>query len=137
MRATGTCGQESYDGLPAALHSFRDEPAFSRDSVTFCLWWEAQRPGWRVGVREFLTGHDPDGSEEQLAIYDGDPDTYVSWASGYYEKEVNRDAVAAIYAQAPLTADLFRLLNPEAQIDAVLEEGANWPYADGLGLRGP
>jgi hypothetical protein len=117
-----------YDGVPKILHDFRDEPAFSRDNVTFCLWWEAKHPGWRVGVRTFPTTHDPDGSEDVLAIYDGKPETYVAWARDYYETQVALDAVAAIYRQEALTEGLVRRLNAEASLNAVLEESANWPY---------
>jgi hypothetical protein len=126
----GTVWPGMYGGLPASLEGFRDEPAFSRDSVTFCLWWDAERPGWAVGVREFPEGHDPDGSEELLAIYDGRPETYASWASDYYETDVPLDAVASIYRQEPLTVDLVQRLNPEAHLDAVLEESASWPYGE-------
>jgi hypothetical protein len=120
-----------YDGLPEGLLEFRDEPAFSRDSVTFCLWWEAQRPGWRVGVRHFPEGPDPDGSEEMLAIYNGRPETYAAWASDYYERDVPLDAVAAVYKHEPLMEDLLLRLNAEANLQAVLEESATWPYGDG------
>jgi hypothetical protein len=117
-----------YDGLPETLICFRDEPAFSRDNVTFCLWWEAGRPGWRVGVRAFPEGRDPDGSEELLAVYDGKPETYVAWASDYYERDVPTDAVAAVYQHEPLTAALVRRLNPEASLEALLAESKSWPY---------
>ncbi len=86
----GTVWPGMYDGVPTTLEIFRDEPAFSRDSITFCLWWDVERPGWQVGVREFPAGQDPDGSEHLLAIYDGEPETY-------YESDVPLDAVAAIY----------------------------------------
>jgi hypothetical protein len=117
-----------YDGLPQVLHHFRDEPAFSRDDVTFCLWWEESRPGWHVGVRSFLAGEHPDGSEAMLAIYDGKPETYVAWASGYYETEIPFDAVETIYRHRPLTEGLIQSLNREARLEALLEECANWPY---------
>jgi hypothetical protein len=117
-----------YDGVPEILHGFRDEPAFSTDDVTFCLWWEEIRPGWRVGVRTFPTTHDPDGSEDFLAIYDGKPETYEAWARDYYETPVALDAVAAVYRHEALTEGLIHRLNAEASFEAVLGESANWPY---------
>jgi hypothetical protein len=119
-----------YDGLPEALRGFQNEPAFSPESVTFCIWWDVARPGWRVGVREFAQGDDPDGSEELLAIYDGKPDKYATWASDYYEREVAVDGVAAIYRHEPLTEQLVLQLNADAALGALLEESADWPYGE-------
>jgi hypothetical protein len=127
----GTLWPGMYEGVPSRLHRFLDEPALSRDDVTFCLWWDVAHPCWRVGVREFALGRDPDGSAEMLAIYDGRPETYVEWASEYYETDVPFDAVAAIYDQARLTDELLDALNPEARLDAVLEESEGWPYGRG------
>jgi hypothetical protein len=98
--------------------------------VTFCLWWDAARPAWSIGVRSLPEGHDPDGSEGLLAIYDGEAETYASWASNYYEADVARDAVAAVCRHEPLTEALVRRLNPHAPLEAVLEESASWPYGD-------
>ncbi len=119
-----------YEGVPESLACFRDEPAFSRDSVTFCLWREAARPGWRVGVRTFAEGPDPDGSEWLLAIYDGEPETYATFAADYYEADVPLDAVAAMYRQEPLTEELVARLNAEVSLEAVIEESADWPYGE-------
>jgi hypothetical protein len=119
-----------YDGLPEELRGFRDEPAFSPQNVTFCLWWSAAHPGWRVGVRTFAPGKDPDGSQWMLAIYDGVPTTYAEWAREAYEHEVPLRAIESIYRQEPLTKDLIAALNPDASLDNVLEESAAWPYGD-------
>lgn len=119
-----------YDGVPEILYGFRDEPAFSRDNVTFCLWWEQSRPGWRVGVKNFPSAPDPDGSERLLAIYDGKPERYAAWASQYYETRVPLDAVRAIYRHEPLTTELIQRINGEARLEALLEESATWPYGD-------
>jgi len=130
-RASGRDGKVwpgIYDGVPETLLTFRDEPAFSRDSVTFCIWWDVRNPAWRLGVREFARGKDPDGSEELLAIYDGKPQTYATWASDYYETDVALDAVTSVYRHEPLTEQLVRELNPEADLGAILEESADWPY---------
>jgi hypothetical protein len=94
------------------------------------IWWDVASAGWRVGVREFAKGKDPDGSEELLAIYDGKPDTYAAWASDYYETEVALNAVADIYRHEPLTEQLVKRFNSEADLGALLEEIADWPYRE-------
>lgn len=117
-----------YDGVPDSLLAFRNEPAFSPENVTFCLWWDARDPGWCVGVDSFAAGDDPDGSKWMLAIYDGKPASYVERASDYYEQEIPLRAVKAIYDHEPLTKKLIATLNPDASLDDVLEEIASWPY---------
>jgi hypothetical protein len=119
-----------YDGLPASFDEFRNEPAFSTEAVTFCFWWDATAPGWRVGVRELPEGDDPDGSSALLAIYDGDPKRYVEWASDYYETDVPLDTVRAIYDQKPLTRKLVARLNADADVEDVLRESEDWPYGE-------
>jgi hypothetical protein len=111
-----------YDGLPETLFEFRDEPAFSRDSATYCLWWDAAHPGWQRGVSSFAPGQDPDGSEEQLAMYDGDPETYLRFALDYFEVSPSLEVVHAIYRHARIDEEMISILNPDVDVEAVLCE---------------
>lgn len=117
-----------YAGIPESLAPFRDEPAFSPDEVTFCLWWDAQSPGWAVGVKGFPNGPDPDGSEELLAIFDANPRTYKAFADAYYEVNLPLGAVAAIYEHEKLTDRMIMALNAEADPASVRHDAVDVGY---------
>jgi len=55
-----------------------------------------------------------DGSQELLAILDGDPQAYVDYAAEYFDVVVALADVAVIYEHRPLTPELLHRLNPEA-----------------------
>ncbi len=60
-----------------------------------------------------LTAADPDGSIGLLTPLDGRPESYHRWAEAYYERDVNVDAVKAVYDHQSLTADMIQSLNRE------------------------
>ena len=97
-----------YHACPESLVSFRDEPAFAPESVTFALWWTASAACWRRGVATFPSGRDPDGSERLLRHLGGGPERYVEFATEYYEVDLSLDAVRHVYAFRPLTPEVLR-----------------------------
>jgi hypothetical protein len=111
-----------YEGLPQEFSSFRNEPAFSMDSVTFCIWRTRADGAWRRGPVAFPEGPDPDGSAWMLAILDARAETYKAFAEDYYEMEIPLQAVQQIYDQAPLTAELVKMLNAEVSLDALQKD---------------
>ena len=64
-----------------------------------------------------LTG--PDGCSEQL---DGCADTYLEYASEYFERQLPADAVTAVFEHRPITAELVRALNPERVLDDLVDD---------------
>jgi hypothetical protein len=117
-----------YDGCPASLANFRDEVAFRPEDVTYCIWWDAAHPGWRTGPVAFPPDPDPDGSEEQLGILDGNPAIYREFAGEYYEVRLRLQVVAAIYRHEPLTAQMIHSLNREAPVEATLQSAEAMGY---------
>ena len=64
---------------------------------------------------------DPDGARWLLALLlDRDPARYVEHAGESFEREVDPEAVAALYAGAPLTAALVAALYAGAPLTAAL-----------------
>ena len=51
-----------------------------------------------------------------LSILNGNPSSYVEWASEYYEMEIDSNSVQHIYAQLPLSIEVVNSLNPDATI---------------------
>lgn len=104
--------------LPAAFEeNVRHEPAFDADNSTFCLWYTSE-DGWCSGVDTPVE----DGSDELLAILDGDPKTYVAFAAEYYEVELALEDVATFYEHGPLTPELLKRLNPEVDLTELQDE---------------
>jgi hypothetical protein len=104
-----------YRDLPIEFEDCRQEPAFSPDDVTFCLWRLIGQPAWSYGKVD-LPLEDMDGSASLLSRLDGRPSTYKEWASEYYERDVPIAAVEAIYRHLPLTDELASALNPEQSL---------------------
>lgn len=103
-----------YEGVPAQLKGGVTEPAFSPENVTVCIWRAVADSHWNQAGVKLPKGKDPDGSTYLLTHLDGDPETYCEFAEEYYEVEVDREAVVAIYEHQPLTKSLVADLNEEA-----------------------
>lgn len=69
-------------------------------------------PGWG----------DPDGSDALFAQLDGDPESYAQVAEEHYEREVDRDALAHVFARRPPTRKVVEALNPGRYGAALLTE---------------
>ena len=67
--------------LPAIFNDFIFGEPVTSIGTTFCL-WTTESNNWTVGQIE---NHE-DNSEEMLAIFDGNPQTYVNWATEYFEE---------------------------------------------------
>lgn len=122
-----------FDGLPEKLgHGPRLE-VDGVDSVTFCLWWDADDPGWRAGVvaQPDAEYADPDGSEGLLAELDG-PAEYQTYAQEVYERVVPLDAIEQVYGHEPLTEGLIRAVDPDADTAVALAtaRAVGYPVAE-------
>jgi hypothetical protein len=120
------------DHLPTVFSRFLNEPAFSMQDTTFCIWRTNQDANWRTGTIEFPEdADDPDGSKGLLSILDGNPETYKKWSEEYYERPVSLSAVQRLYAHEPLTAQVVRELNTEIVLDTILADAAQIDYPVG------
>jgi hypothetical protein len=126
------------DAVPAEFAACLQEPAFSVEDVTFCIWRRPRDRAWRVGPVEFPAGHpDPDGSGFLLSDLDGKPETYQAFATDYYEREVSLIPIQHVYKHRPLTAAIVAQLNPEvslADLSADIKE-IGYPAKSGAGKR--
>jgi hypothetical protein len=93
-------------GLPEVFHEFIfGEPVYSI-GTTFCLWM-TDEANWKTGVVD----NSNNGSGEMLLMLDDNPQTYIDWATSYYEVDylLNSEAsavVSDIYAGKLLTKDM-------------------------------
>lgn len=82
------------DSVPTVFARGLNEPAFSPDDTTFCIWRQYTDSHWQVGNIEFPTVEprypgapiDPDGSEWLLSPYDGKPETYLERVRAYFSR---------------------------------------------------
>ena len=109
-----------FDGLPERFAAFANEPAFSMEATTFCLWSEGGP--WQRSRVINATKIAADGSGELLALLAGSPADYVAFARDYFEREVAEEAVARFYALEVLTSDLASSLHEEASLDPIAED---------------
>jgi hypothetical protein len=117
-RTGGSLWPGLVDSVPETLAANVIEPAFSfTDGVlaaTVCLWRESDDDRWHAGDIEFPDGADPDGAGYLFEVLvDPTPDAYHRFAEDYYERSIDNEAVAHVFALHPLTADVVRRLNPE------------------------
>ncbi len=115
-------------GLPGSLRAALEEPAFSPKDLTFCIWRTREDDAYRIGdiafpkrsagtVEPFRS--DPDGSAMLLGILDDHPQTYVAYASEYFEVDLPLAAVRKVYAHDALDAATVRALNEEADVGEI------------------
>jgi hypothetical protein len=108
-------------GLPAPLAAAAYEPAFTLEGVpmiTAALWRLAGDEQWHHGQIGYPRAWenkyaDADGSDWLFAQLDGRAESYLRYASEYFERQLPAEAVTGIIEHRPLTATLVRFLNPE------------------------
>lgn len=110
------------DCVPDDFSSGVNEPAFSMNDVTFCIWRRYSDSCWSHGPIDFPDGDDPDGSAYLLAILDGQPATYCQFAADYFESHVPIDSVRHVYDHLPLTDNVVVSLNSDATLKALAED---------------
>jgi len=117
-----------YGDLPQQFEQCRREPAFVTDDVTFCIWRLIEQPTWSCGKVDLPSSDDADGSACLLSILDGNPDTYRLWASGYFECDVPKAAIEAVYQHRPLLDELVLALNPRQSMKLLGQDIAEIGY---------
>ena len=117
--------------LPEMYNDFIFGEPVASLGTTFCLWTN-ETENWEVGLIKDYN----DNSEELLAIFDGNPQTYIDWASDYFEdsyKEIGipLNTVTEIYQGKILTKEMVLSLVEEIEDWELLEEDLkeiNYPF---------
>ncbi|MEM7433317.1 MAG: hypothetical protein AAF351_15450, partial [Pseudomonadota bacterium] len=121
-RTNDTLCEGLFDGVPQCFAAAASEPAFDIPNTTFCIWQENSAEQWQHADIDFAEGSDPDGSEWLLSMLDGKPQTYVSWATDYYEIEIATEPVAQILSGGALSPDLVNKLNAKRTIGELADD---------------
>lgn len=127
--------QQDKQKLTTSLPSIFDEFIFGEPvktiGTTFCLWTTEQN-NWQVGQIENYE----DNSEKMLNIFDGNPQTYIDWATEYFEESyvgsgIPLNIVTKMYSGQTLTKEMVLTIVEELedweQLEADLNE-IGYPY---------
>jgi len=120
------------DGLPPSLAHYPAAPEFQLEGffdATVCVWREKDAEAWTCGPVAF-DKDETDGSDWLFDLLtDGSTDAYVTFAEDYFGRTVDRDAVAAIMAQEPLSHRTVTSLYATADFEAVAAQARTLGYA--------
>ncbi|THA85784.1 hypothetical protein [Streptomyces sp. A0592] len=131
------------DAVPEAFRPYVTEPAFCDDDgdgpvprVTVVFWREAADEAWHTGPVKIpqSPGGYGDGARDLFEVLAaGTPEAYRDFAEEYYERSVDLEAIRHVFALRPLTGDVVKALNPEADLGVVTGAVA----ATGYPVEGP
>ena len=119
------------NNLPAIFNDFIFGEPVKSIGTTFCL-WTTELKNWQVGQLE----NSEDNSEEMLNIFDGQPQTYIDWATDYFEEsykesDIPIDIVTKIYKGQTLTKEMVLSIIDDLEDWEQLEKDLieiNYPY---------
>lgn len=99
-------------GLPQVFHEFIFGEPVNSAGTTFCV-WKTEGQDWKTG----MPAESDDHSEELLSPLDGNPDTYIKWATDYFkgsyqEEGIPAEVVNALFNQEALSKEMVLALVP-------------------------
>ncbi|MFC7681729.1 hypothetical protein [Paenibacillus sp. GCM10028914] len=110
-----------YEGVPKVLFSLLEDEAIESEDVTFCIWRENCDLEWQKGKVEIPEGEE-DGSGFLLGTIFQTPEDFVEFVIDYFDLTPSLDIVANIYSGTPITAEMIQMLNPDCDVEDVLQE---------------
>jgi len=118
--------------VPSIFSSFLSEPAFSMGDATFCYWRSVRAEEWSK-----VSAKDPesdDGSTALLALLVDSAESYVEFASDYFEENISIERVRCVYSLQPIDERLVSSVNSGLAIaDALaMAREIGYPIADGI-----
>ncbi|MCD1118610.1 hypothetical protein [Chryseobacterium turcicum] len=117
--------QKLTTNLPSIFNEFIFGEPVNSIGTTFCLWTTEQK-NWQTGQLENFE----DNSEEMLNIFDGNPQTYIDWATEYFEDRYKEsgiplETVEKIYSGQTLTKNMVLSIVEELEDWEQLETDLN------------
>lgn len=100
--------------VPDHFAGFKSEPAFRLDEATFFFWRSGEDAPWHANPRKDAYSH--------LGFVSRAADTYHEWAEGYYERDIDKPTLDAVFSSLAVTADQLVVLNPELSLDDLQED---------------
>ncbi|MNH96462.1 hypothetical protein D3C81_1516370 [compost metagenome] len=110
-----------YEGVPKELFLLLEDEAIKNEDVTFCIWRKNYDLEWQKGEVEIPDGEE-DGSDFLLGTIFQTPEDFVEFAKDYFDLTPSLDIVANIYNGIPISAEMIQMLNPDCDVEDVLQE---------------
>jgi hypothetical protein len=110
-----------YEEVPTSLLSLLEDEAIAKDDVTFCFWRENNDLTWQKGQVEIPAGAE-DGSDFLLETIFRTAEDFVEFAEGYFELTLPLEVVAQVYEGAAITKEMIKALNPDGDVETILQE---------------
>lgn len=112
--------------LPERFNEFMIGEPVKSIGTTFCI-WTTEMENWKTGN---LQGVFKDGSTEMLTIFDGKPQTYINWATHYFEGSyldtgIPLETITKIYNGITLTKEMVLTIVDQLQDWEQLENDLN------------
>lgn len=95
--------------VPPSFSSFLSEPAFSMGDASFCYWRSAGAAEWSKVSTEHPESDD--GSSALLALLIDSAESYVEFASNYFEKNISVEVVRYVYSLQRIDERLVSSVN--------------------------
>jgi hypothetical protein len=115
---------EAQKTIPSEFVSFLNEPAFSMSAVSFCYWRRKEDLEWSTVTLSNSDIQIDDGSADFMHLLVTSSVAYQEFSKNYFERELSRAIIDAIYEHEPLTGRLVEELNPSLSF-AVAESMAS------------
>ncbi len=114
------------DVVPDVLRDAVEEPAFKLGdvpSVTLTLWRLDGDGAWSHGeARDVDPPANDDGGTWLFDDLDGRPETYLAFATDYYEVPLSLDAITHVFQRRPLTDAVVRSLNGDVAVKNLIDD---------------
>ena len=110
------------DSVPEEFSEAKSEPAFSMDSISFCIWRLYSDNSWSHGPVTFPDATDPDGSQFLLECLDRSPNSYKKYAEEYFEIDVPITIIEHVYNHLPITNEIVSTLNSDISLSDIKED---------------
>lgn len=110
---------EAYSHVPVEFLDVVQEPAFDPANVTACYWRNRNSSHWEKSGKD--GAFDPSASF-LLALVDGNPETYESYANDYYERALPSGFVAQIFQHQALTSSDLDSISFERHLEELKKD---------------
>jgi len=118
--------------MPKKFNEFMQEAAFSIDKASFFIWFNPITQSWlKIGAAESGLLED-DGSQYLMSWLNADERFYQSWASEYYEVDIDLNLVKTIFDFKTIDTDFIKNLDKALDRQQLLEDIKEIDYPHSL-----
>lgn len=107
------------------------EPAFEPNDTTYFVWRNTQDKVWSSTLNEPSLHQ----TKDPLHIFINNPETYFTWATRYYEKDIPLVLVEKIFKSQPIELDTIMKFNPNISVEMLNKDMEEIGYNSSLMIK--